>query len=65
MLHLLLLQKPLDWFLQPKFNLGFHNLSMIDFTPDELQVLGLGDKFIPTSWQPSKELLDKQLRQFS
>eukprot|EP01050_Picozoa_sp_SAG11_P027237 SAG11_NODE_6816_length_1242_cov_0.940507_1_plen_72_part_10 len=26
-LHLLLLQKPLDWFYQPKFNLGFHNLS--------------------------------------
>eukprot|EP01050_Picozoa_sp_SAG11_P015287 SAG11_NODE_1966_length_3988_cov_16.269221_2_plen_533_part_00 len=63
--QLILLEKPDDFFLAAPFKARFHNLSSVKLTNDELSVLGLGHKFIPTSFGPSKRSLDKCLKQYN
>eukprot|EP01050_Picozoa_sp_SAG11_P021473 SAG11_NODE_3828_length_2199_cov_7.007619_1_plen_221_part_10 len=63
--HLLLLEKPDEWFMEPPFNSGFHNLSSAELSVDEISLLGLGHKFIPVSYGPTKTSLDKSLKQYN
>ena len=58
-------EKPISWFFEPNINMGFHHLSTVELQLDEMKLIGLGHKFIPSSYGPSKAELKRALRQFN
>ena len=58
-------EKPITWFFEPNINLGFHHLADGELQLNERKLLGLGHKFIPASYGPSKSELTRALDQFN
>eukprot|EP01052_Picozoa_sp_SAG31_P052351 SAG31_NODE_12881_length_909_cov_1.438272_2_plen_159_part_00 len=48
-----------------QFNYAFHNLSRVRLNAAELQVLGLGHKFMLVSFGPPRKVLDGVIHQFA
>lgn len=63
-LRLVVLNTPVSE-LTAVFNYAFHNLSSARLTTAELQVLGLGHKFVPVDHGPSAEQLGRSVQQFA
>ena len=65
-LRLVLLETDMAAFVRSAaFNARFHNRTTAELSTEQLQILGLGHKFIPTRFGPSKATVGKALRQLA